>query len=332
MVISTGSTQLTTLKNFLQYSRFWKKLVRFNVSVPITTPIEPAAEVLHHLQFTQLLPFEKGLEIQEKFVRTNLDFKQLQGKIKKQLAKLQEEYPKSVLNPAEKGIIDNILAMKPNPMILTFQFEPTYTGGKRIKKMITKDLIEQFETFQPTRKSEKTVLAPKFVQTERGGQITFHGPGQVVAYLILDLKAFKDFPAKRLICAIEHAAMNTLKETKISDTPLNIETKLTENTGVWTICDAKIASIGIHVRRSITSHGISINVNTDLSYMNSFDLCGIHNGKHTSIQEQRLDLQADPEIIAINFVKQLAKLLGINKIERTQVTKSDTLKKKIINN
>lgn len=325
MMISTNSTRLTTAKTYLQHTNFWKKLARFKTFVPITTPIEPAAKVLHHLQFTQLLPFEKGLEIQEKFVRTNLDFKQLQSKIKTQLTKLQEEHPNGVLNPDEKKIIDNILSMKPNPMVLTFQFEPTYTGGKRIKKIITKDLIKQFETFQPSGEGNKSGLAPKFVQTERGGQITFHGPGQVVAYLIMDLRAFKDFPTKRLICAVEHAAMNTLKETKISDKQLNIETKLTENTGVWTTYDAKIASIGIHVRRSITSHGISINVNTDLSYMNSFDLCGIHNGKHTSVQEQRPDLHVDPEIIAINFVKQLAKLLGIDRIERTQVTKSDML-------
>lgn len=291
----------------------------------MTIPIEPAAKVLHHLQFTEVLPFEKGLEIQEKFVRTNLDFKQLQSKIKTQLIKLKEEHPNGVLNSDEKKNIDNILSMKPNPMVLTFQFEPTYTGGKRIKKTITKDLIKQFEIFQPTGEGRKSSLTPKYVQTERGGQITFHGPGQIVAYLIMDLKSFKEFPAKRLICTIEQAAINTLKETKISDKQLDIETKLTENTGVWAMNDAKIASIGINVRRSITSHGISINVNTDLSYMNSFDLCGIHNGKHTSIREQRPDLQVDTEVIAINFVRQLANLLGIYRIERTQVTASDIL-------
>ncbi|CAL9732755.1 octanoyltransferase, mitochondrial [Monosporozyma unispora] len=287
----------------------------------VTIPVEPSFKVLRHLQFTEILPFERGLEIQEKFVRANLDFKQLQGKIKNQLTKLQIEHPNGTINPDEKKLIDNILAMKPNPMVLTFQFEPTYTGGKRIKKSITKEQIETFESFQPT--TQKSNKSPKFVQTERGGQITFHGPGQVVAYLVMDLKSFKDFPANKLISTIEHATINTLKDTTVDGKPLQIEAKLTDCTGVWTVNNAKIASIGVHVRRSITSHGVSINVNTDLSYMNSFDLCGIHNGKHTSIQEQRPNIPVDPSLIAINFVKQLAKLLGIETVERMQLTEAD---------
>lgn len=295
-------------------------LTRF-LSGKITNPVEPSAKVLRHLQFTEVLPFEKGLDIQEKFVRANLDFKQLQGKIKNQLTKLQVEHPNGTINPEEKKIIDKILSMKPNPMVLTFQFEPTYTGGKRIKKSITKEQIKQFESFKPT--TQKDNKNPKFVQTERGGQITFHGPGQVVAYLIMDLKSFRDFPAKKLISTIEHATINTLKETVVDNKPLDIEAKLTDCTGVWTVNNAKIASIGVHVRRSITSHGVSINANTDLSYMNSFDLCGIHNGKHTSIQEQRPDVSVDPSLIAINFVKQLAKLLDIDTVERMQLTDAD---------
>lgn len=295
-------------------------LTRF-LSGNITNPVEPAAKVLRHLQFTEVLPFEKGLEIQEKFVRANLDFKQLQGKIKNQLTKLQVEHPNGTINSEEKKIIDNILSMKPNPMVLTFQFEPTYTGGKRIKKSITTEQIKQFESFQP--KTQKNNKHPKFVQTERGGQITFHGPGQVVAYIVMDLKSFHDFPAKKLISTIEHATISTLKETVVNNKPLNIEAKLTDCTGVWTVDNAKIASIGVHVRRSITSHGVSINANTDLSYMNSFDLCGIHNGKHTSIQEQRPNVSVDSPLVAINFVKQLAKSLGIDTVERIQLTEAD---------
>lgn len=288
-----------------------------------TIPREPAAKVLRHLQFKEMMPFKDGLAIQEKFVRANLDFKQLQAKIKNKLNNLQIEHPQGTLNPNEKQIIDNILAMKPNPMVLTFQFEPTYTGGKRIKKTITEEQIKKYETFKPDSQVENK--QPIFVQAERGGQVTFHGPGQLVAYLVIDLKSFQDLPARKLISIIETATINTLKETKIKGTPLNIKAKLTENTGVWTVEDSKIASIGVHVRRSITSHGVSINVNTDLSYMNSFDLCGIHNGKHTSIHEQRPNLQIDPETIGTNFVQQLAKLLGINTVERLQVTKSDVL-------
>lgn len=295
------------------------------ISAKVTTPIDSSAKVLRHLQFKEIIPFVDGLAIQEKFVRANLDFKQLQGKIRSQLAQLKIDHPEREINPNERNIIDNIMEMKPHPMILTFQFEPTYTGGKRIKKSITKEQITQFEMFQPlTQRNNKHSI---FVQTERGGQITFHGPGQVVAYLIMDLKSFHNFSARDLISTIEYSTINTLKNTLIDDngSMLNIKTKLTENTGVWTVDDAKIASIGVHVRRSITSHGVCINVNTDLSYMNSFDLCGIHNGLHTSIQERRPDLEINTETVAINFVKEMAKLLGIDTVERIQVNKSDIL-------
>ena len=291
----------------------------------ITEPIQPSAKVLRHLQFTKRVPFEQGLAIQEQFVRANLDMKKMQSKIEQKLVELDKEYGRNAtINTIEKEILDKIMEMKPNPMVLTFEFEPTYTGGKRIKKTITPEQISEFENFEPKKQIGNP--KPKFVQTERGGEITFHGPGQMVAYVIIDLKAFKDFPARCLISAIETATKNTLSHSPIGErrSTMNIETKrVGDKTGVWALNDEKIASIGVHVRRSITSHGVCINVRPDLSYLNSFEMCGTPDGKATSILQETGKTDVTVQEISIAFVRELAKLLGIDTVERMQTDGSD---------
>lgn len=295
----------------------------------MTHPIKPSAQILRHLQFTQRIPFQEGLEIQEKLVRANLDIKAIQSKIERKLIQLDEEYKgTATINDNEKKILDNILAMKPNPIILTFEFEPTYTGGKRIKKTMTPDQIARYESFIP--ETQKNNPKPRFVQVERGGQVTFHGPGQIVIYIILDLKTFHNFPAKCLVSCIEQATIQTLMNTKMnndSGKPLNLDAVTTKETGVWVENGKKkIASIGVHVRRSITSHGVAINVNTDLSYMNNFEMCGLKNTLTTSVKEQQPDAHVDVQSIAIGFVKEMTKLLGIKTLERMQIDDISTLK------
>ncbi|CAI1589524.1 hypothetical protein SEUBUCD646_0L02920 [Saccharomyces eubayanus] len=295
----------------------------------MTHPIKPSAQILRHLQFTQRIPFQEGLEIQEKLVRANLDIKDIQSKIERKLIQLDEEHKgTATINDSEKKILDNIMAMKPNPIILTFEFEPTYTGGKRIKKTMTPDQIACYESFIP--ETQKNNPKPRFVQVERGGQVTFHGPGQIVIYIILDLKTFHNFPAKCLVSCIEQATIKTLMDTKMSNDSgksLNLDAVTTKETGVWVENGKKkIASIGVHVRRSITSHGVAINVNTDLSYMNNFEMCGLKSTSTTSVKEQQPDAHVDVQSIAISFVKEMTKLLGIKTLERMQIDDINTLK------
>lgn len=288
-----------------------------------THPVEKSANVIKHLQFTGRLPFQKGLNIQEKFVRAQLDIKQLHAKIRRRLVKLYEDNVGAEVNEHETMIIDNILSMKPNPIILTFEFEPTYTGGKRIKKSITPEQITKYETFTPLKQAGN--VAPKFVQVERGGQITFHGPGQMVAYIIMDLKSFQDFPAKCLVSSIETATISALKNTKIDNGEhlLNLDAKITDQTGVWVTDAEKIASIGVHVRRSICSHGVAINVCPDLSYMNNFEMCGLPDTKTTSVQEQKPAANVTVQDIAISFVNEFAKNMGVHTVERVQLDDLD---------
>ncbi|SCU89422.1 LAME_0E03444g1_1 [Lachancea meyersii CBS 8951] len=306
----------------------WRRLfmLRLNSTCSATSttfPIEDSSQVLRHLQFTKPLPFEKGSRIQESFVRAQLDMKHLQSKIYRKLRQLESEHPGTTLNHHEEWILKNISNMKPHPMVLTFEFEPTYTGGKRSKKALSPEDIAKFENFVP--QSQGDHLRPKFVQAERGGQVTFHGPGQVVAYLILDLKSFDHFPAKCLVSAVEDSTISALKKTTNSSdgSTLGIEACKTPETGVWINEQEKIASIGIHVRRSITSHGVCINVSPDLSYMNSFVMCGLHGTRATSIHEQNPKSGCTTQDLAVGFVNELSKKLGITTVERVQLEDID---------
>ncbi|CCE62381.1 hypothetical protein TPHA_0C02280 [Tetrapisispora phaffii CBS 4417] len=282
---------------------------------PKTTPIDESSKVLKHLHFTKTMDFEKGLDIQEKFVAAQLDMKKLKAKIKRKIFEVEQNHNGAPLNVFERSMLDNILTMKPNPTILTFEFWPVYSGGKRIKKTITDKQIKKYEEFVPT--SEIDNPAPKFVQTERGGQITFHGPGQIVAYIILDLKTFNKFSVKDHVSAIQGAVSNSmLKINKEDGNPLALETKTNCDTGVWTTKDEKLASIGIHVRRSITSHGVCINVDPDLSYLNNFEMCGLPNKKATSIYQERPGTDLSVQDVAKSFVNEYAKILDIDTVER----------------
>lgn len=112
-----------------------------------------------------------------------------------------------------------------------------------------------------------------FVEAMRGGQTTFHGPGQLVAYPIIDLRTHKLTP-RTYVCLLEKSLIATCAE-------YGIKAMTTEHTGVWTTEDDKIAALGVHMRRNITSHGIGLNINTDLWWFNRIVACGLE-GKWTT--------------------------------------------------
>ena len=116
------------------------------------------------------------------------------------------------------------------------------------------------------------------VKTNRGGDVTYHGPGQIVIYPIFNLKK-KNIGVKTYVKKIEEVIKLTLADFKIdSHVPY-------KETGVWTN-NKKIASIGIHVSRGITMHGLAINVSTDLSFFDHIVSCGIQGVEMTSIEKE----------------------------------------------
>jgi lipoyl(octanoyl) transferase len=106
-----------------------------------------------------------------------------------------------------------------------------------------------------------------FYPTDRGGDITYHGPGQLVGYPIVDLREWKrDVGA--YVRGVEQAIIDTLADFGIA------AGRIPKLTGVW-VGERKIAAIGVHISRWITSHGFALNVTTDLSYFQYIVPCGL---------------------------------------------------------
>ena len=106
-----------------------------------------------------------------------------------------------------------------------------------------------------------------FHHTDRGGDITYHGPGQVVGYPILDLREWKRDVAA-YVRSIEQVLIDTLAEFGIT------AGRIAGATGVW-VDGKKVAAIGVHISRWVTSHGFALNVTTDLSYFQYIVPCGL---------------------------------------------------------
>lgn len=143
------------------------------------------------------------------------------------------------------------------------------------------------------------LLARRVVEVfecDRGGDVTFHGPGQLVAYPIFDLHGFPSETASRktlgvidYVRRLEEVLIRTCADFAIP------AKRIPGLTGVWTAesqaqrsntAEAKIAALGVHISRGVTSHGLALNVNTDLSFFNLIVPCGITSKPVTSIQKE----------------------------------------------
>ena len=118
----------------------------------------------------------------------------------------------------------------------------------------------------------------EIIQTDRGGDVTYHGPGQLVGYPIIDLKKMK-LGVKSYVKKIESLLIATLHDYKV-DAHIN-----EGQPGVW-VNNKKIGSIGIRVSRGITTHGFSLNVNTDMKYFSNIISCGIDDVLMTSMEKE----------------------------------------------
>lgn len=107
----------------------------------------------------------------------------------------------------------------------------------------------------------------EFFETDRGGDVTYHGPGQIVGYPILDLREWKR-DVHEYVRAIEQVIIDSLAGFSI------VGWREAGATGVWTR-EGKIAAIGVHISRWVTSHGFALNVDTDLNYFRYIVPCGL---------------------------------------------------------
>jgi lipoyl(octanoyl) transferase len=135
-----------------------------------------------------------------------------------------------------------------------------------------------------------------FFPTDRGGDVTYHGPGQLVGYPILDLREWKrDVGA--YVRGVEQAIIETIGEYGIA------AGRIPKLTGVW-VGDRKIAAIGVHISRWVTSHGFALNVSTDLSYFQYIVPCGLTKPVTSMAQlGVRASLHEVGERLAVNFCR-----------------------------
>ena len=182
-----------------------------------------------------------------------------------------------------------------NPFYLIFCEHPhVYSLGKNGKKsnlLINNDYMKGINA--------------EFVETDRGGDITYHGPGQIVGYPIIDLNA-SGYGIKNYVSKLEESVINTLKEFNIEST------RISGATGVWIKGsgkpDRKICAIGVKVSRWITMHGFAFNINTNLKYFNFINPCGFTDKGVTSLSEELgfcPDVNDVKNILKINLSQQL---------------------------
>ncbi len=152
----------------------------------------------------------------------------------------------------------------PNTLLL-LEHPPTYTLGRRGGDS---DLLLSIEDLESH--------GAEVIDVDRGGQATFHGPGQLVTYPILDLKEWGEGPL-RYVRTLESILMGVLQEFGIR------AMRIDKLTGVW-VGDKKIAAIGLKISRGVTTHGFALNVSTDLAWFQHIVPCGVPDKDVTSME------------------------------------------------
>jgi lipoyl(octanoyl) transferase len=121
-------------------------------------------------------------------------------------------------------------------------------------------------------------MGAELVRVDRGGDITFHGPGQIVAYPVVELKDALDL--RRYVRTLESAVIETARSFGVEAAHLE------GHPGIWVDGERKLAAIGVRVKRGVTTHGLALNVNTDLRWFDEMIPCGIHDKGVTSLARE----------------------------------------------
>ncbi|HEX3586775.1 MAG TPA: lipoyl(octanoyl) transferase LipB [Candidatus Angelobacter sp.] len=147
-------------------------------------------------------------------------------------------------------------------------------------------------------------------ETDRGGDVTFHGPGQLVGYPIFDLRAFQPrIGAVDFVRKLEEVLIRTCGDLGV------VTERISGLTGVWTQSEVpgKIAAIGVHISRAVTSHGFALNVNTNLDYFKLIVPCGIPDKPVTSLEQEMAQspISRDRKVPALeDLAQQVARNFG----------------------
>ncbi len=226
-----------------------------------------------------IIEYKKAWDYQEELLLANLEVKR---QLRSTEGKVQSLELESTITKPQTV---NHLLFCEHPSVYTLG-----KSGKKENVLMSDEELEQNDI--------------AFFNTNRGGDITFHGLQQIVGYPILDLENFYTDIGKYLR-NVEEVIIKTIAEYGIKGDRSKGET------GVWIEPDVagkerKICAIGVRCSRWITMHGFALNVNTDLSYFNNIIPCGIQNKQVTSIEKElghKIDYEETKEILKQNFAK-----------------------------
>ena len=199
----------------------------------------------------------------------------------------------------EEAIQQKAAGEEPEQRVLLVEHTPVYTLGKSGKEsnlLVAEEFLKS--------------IGAEFFHIDRGGDITYHGPGQIVGYPILDLSQL-GIGLKAYIDAIEGAVIATMAEWNITCRRVN------GASGVWIVEEGrqmrKICAVGVKASRWVTMHGFALNVNTELKYFDYINPCGFTDRTATSM-EKELGRKIDTEEVKARLLVHFTRELNINKI------------------
>ncbi|KAJ3404473.1 lipoyl(octanoyl) transferase [Chytriomyces confervae] len=203
-------------------------------------------------------------------------------------------------------------------LLLLLEHEPVYTAGRRLKGSA---LAEEAMRIKKTNGLD-------IFETARGGQTTFHGPGQLVGYPVLDLRTIvarnssattgegkfnhRGTTVRGFVAGIEDSIIRACEG-------FGVPAVRTSDTGVWASQDRKLAALGVQVSRYITSHGFALNCNVDLSYFDAIVPCGLEDKRATSLTFERRLANKSPEQVTVSEAVP-AVCAGIESVFNVQVS------------
>ena len=199
-------------------------------------------------------------------------------------------YPESVKIMEKR--IENISSKKKSELIWFLEHPSIYTAGTSADK---KDLLEKN-------------IFPVF-KSSRGGEYTYHGPGQRIVYIMLDLRE-RNYDIRSFVNALETSVMDTLNDLGVKSLLIKGKVGVWIKSSIKNQSEKKISSIGLRVRKGITFHGISINIKPNLDHFNGIISCGNKNNGVTSLKE--LGIMLPTEKIDEILLKNLKKRFKIN--------------------
>jgi lipoyl(octanoyl) transferase len=188
-------------------------------------------------------------------------------------------------------LADQRRARRTGDRLLLLEHFPVYTvgrGGDESNLLATPERLRQ--------------LGARLIRVDRGGDITFHGPGQLVAYPIVELHDPLDL--RRYVRTLEAAIIETAAAFGVA------AGRVEGLTGVWVEEQRKLAAIGVRVKRGVTTHGLALNVNTDLAWFDEMIPCGIE-GKGTTSLADELGRPVEMERVEEELARRLAAHFGV---------------------